>query len=425
MSSKLTTEIFINKAKEIHGDKYDYSKVIYIKSKEKVKIICPLHGIFEQIPNSHLTKQGCATCAGNVKLTIDTFINRSNIVHNNYYIYDKVMYISLFKKIEILCPKHGLFNQRPADHLAGKGCVSCGYEKLKIKDFASRARLVHSDKYNYQFVIYKNKTTEVKIICQIHGEFFQTPHNHLHGQGCQKCSENLYLTRRQIEFFKQANQIHDNKYNYDKSIYINNNIKIIINCPIHGIFKQQPNNHLMGRGCPDCHINSTKSTLEDFIKKANVVHNKKYDYSKSFYTGSANKININCPVHGNFSQKVNSHLNGQGCSKCAHTYSKIENKWLDILLIKNEYRQKIIKINNKKYKVDAYVPETNTVYEFYGDYWHGNPNSKKYLPEAINHANKKSFGELYNKTMQREQELKDAGFNIISIWESDFKKIIK
>jgi hypothetical protein len=124
-----------------------------------------------------------------------------------------------------------------------------------------------------------------------------------------------------------------------------------------------------------------------------------------------------------FMNKANGHLNGNNCPRCkGNCISKIEIQWLDYLNVPNEYRQKSITINNKKYRIDAYNPITNTIYEFYGDYWHGNPQT--YNQNSINVHNKFSFGELYKKTISREQIYKTANYNIISIWECDFKKIL-
>jgi hypothetical protein len=98
----------------------------------------------------------------------------------------------------------------------------------------------------------------------------------------------------------------------------------------------------------------------------------------------------------------------------------METEWLNILQIPNKYRQKSIIIDNKKYRIDAYDPLTNTIYEFYGDFWHGNP--KKYNKNDFNIISKKTFGQLYKNTMKREKLFEKSNFNVISIWELDFKQ---
>ena len=96
----------------------------------------------------------------------------------------------------------------------------------------------------------------------------------------------------------------------------------------------------------------------------------------------------------------------------------MECKWLDTLNIPADFRNKVIKIGNKRVKVDAINLDTNTIYEFYGDYWHGNP--KVYNSNDINMSNKITFGELYSRTINRERTIKNAGYKLITIWEDDF-----
>ena len=133
------TENFINKAKKIHGDKYDYSKVNYVNSKTKVCIICPKHGEFWQEPRHHLSKHGCPMCGKEnsdrkQSLTLNEFIEKSNQIHNGKYSYDKVNYVNAETKVCIICPKHGEFWQVPGNHIRGKGCPKCGQIMSKAED---------------------------------------------------------------------------------------------------------------------------------------------------------------------------------------------------------------------------------------------------------------------------------------------------
>jgi superfamily II DNA or RNA helicase len=189
MSRKLTTEEFIKRAKEVHGDKYDYSKVEYKSAKEKVCIICPLHGEFWQIPSNHLHGYGCPKCSGKNRTTED-FIAEARKIHGDKYDYSKVEYVNTKTKVCIICPEHGEFWQNPCDHLIGKGCPKCsGVNKSNTEEFVKKAKEIHGDKYDYSKVFYINNKTKVCIICTEHGEFWQTPINHLNGQGCPICCE--------------------------------------------------------------------------------------------------------------------------------------------------------------------------------------------------------------------------------------------
>ena len=122
---KSTTQEFIEKAKNIHGDKYDYSKVEYINNHTNVCIICPVHGEFQQKPNSHLMGCGCPACAGNIKLTTEEFIEKTREIHGDKYDYSKAEYVDYYTKVCIICPDHGEFWQTPNSHLMGCGCPAC------------------------------------------------------------------------------------------------------------------------------------------------------------------------------------------------------------------------------------------------------------------------------------------------------------
>lgn len=205
MGKFLTTSEFINRAKVAHGNKYDYSLVDYINSKTKIKIICPEHGVFEQNPNDHIQKKGCIMCAGVKKKDQSEFVKEAKKIHGNKYDYSMVVYIDNKTKTKIICPIHGEFEQRPNDHLNRLGCSKCGHVKnLTTHEFIERAKEKHSN-YDYSLVNYKNMHTKVKIICQKHGEFKQTPHNHLKFAGCPKCNKSK--GEKIISWFLDKNNI--------------------------------------------------------------------------------------------------------------------------------------------------------------------------------------------------------------------------
>jgi hypothetical protein len=293
---------------------------------------------------------------------------------------------------------------------------------LTNDDFIKRASTVHKNFYDY-LDEYKNSKEKIKIKCPLHGEFEQKPYSHLQGIGCPKCAieKRANLCRKKDDtFIKQANDVHNYFYNYDKVVYKNTMDNIIIVCPLHGDFKQSPQSHLKGYGCPGCTPRKENKSNSLFVEQATKLHNSKYKYFDD-YKGAHTPIKINCPIHGDFLQTPNSHLKGRGCPNCQWSNSsKLEKSWLDKLGIDIKYRNKSIIIDGKTFKFDAYVPDTNTIYEFYGDYWHGNPN--KTYNSNINQKSKVSFSELYQNTINREKFLISKGYNIISIWEDDFIK---
>ena len=198
MTNALTTEEFIKKAIKKHGTKYDYSKINYVRGRDKLLIGCSKHSWFEQTGESHLRGHGCEKCARaytakkNKKTKIE-FIEEAKKIHGNKYDYSKVNYKANDIYIRIGCPTHSWFDQRPNDHLSGKGCRKCGYSSASkknsksIENFLKKAIEIHGNKYDYSKVKYNGVHTNIKIGCPKHSWFEQTPNSHVHGRGCPKC----------------------------------------------------------------------------------------------------------------------------------------------------------------------------------------------------------------------------------------------
>jgi len=430
MPKRVTLSEFIAKSKLKHEDKYDYSKVKFDKCNEKVIITCPIHGDFLQTPSCHLRGQGCKHCVDDsLKLTTSEFIDRAKLKHGNKYDYSKVVYINNHTNVLITCPIHGESLQMPDHHLNGHGCYNCARKaigeskRLTIEKFIEKAKKVHGDKYDYSKIEYVNYSTRVIIICKQHGDFEQRPGDHLRGEGCYNCGKKTdgektrYTTE---EFIEAVKLVHNNKYDYSKLIYTGIKDDITIICPIHGEFEQRAGNHLQNQGCIKCGIiitaNKCRKSTEEFVEAAKKIHGDRYDYSKTNYIGCFNNVTIICKKHGEFKQSPDNHLHGKGCKKCflQSTISKGELEWLEYMGVKEENCQ--IKISN--YWVDAL--KNGVVYEFLGDYYHGNP--EKFNPYDRNEINGKLFCELYMSTFNRFDKLKRLGYNIKYIWESDWNK---
>lgn len=286
-------EKFLDKCKEVHGDKYDYSNVVFETSGDKIEIGCKIHGNFIQMMLKHLKGQGCPKCAMYIRKkrnTLEHFITRSNEKHNNQYDYSKVELKTVQDKVAIICKKHGEFLQTPGSHMRGRGCPSC-YEKLRGNSqkfnrgiFIERAKIIHGDKYDYSKVEYKNSQTKIIIICKKHGEFSQIPNSHLTGYGCQRCSgekraeDSRYTTE---EFISQCKEVHGSRYDYSKTIYgLRQDDKVTIICKKHGEFKQAASSHLCGRGCPKCIGSVGENKIRLFLEKMNIP----FEEQKSFKT---------------------------------------------------------------------------------------------------------------------------------------------
>lgn len=377
---------------------------------------------------------------GREKISNDEYIKKVMEVHDGFYSYEQTIFNNWGDKIDIFCPVHGLFQQLAKHHLTGSGCQKCAHENLwntrgriTTEDFIKAAIEIHGNKYNYEKVAYIKNSLKVEIICSIHGSFFQTPNKHLMGRGCKQCGIEYRTSQILLdneEFKERGNKKHNNIYDYSLVEYTgwSNPVKII--CSIHGVFEQAPASHLAARNsgkCPTCareqHGSGLKGTLEIFIKKAQTKHENIYDYSEVIYVASNKKVAIICKEHGVFWMTPNAHLMGSGCKKCITQVSKGETQWLNSLGIPNDpdHRQVTIKIaKDKWFLVDGLDPENKIIYEFNGDWYHGNPN--RYNPNDSNTLMKKTYGELYERTINKQKLLEEVGYKVVSIWESDWKK---
>lgn len=316
------------------------------------------------------------------KLTIDLFVEKSRLKHGIKYDYSLVQYIDCDTKVKIICPIHGVFEQTPYRHLTSCGCTKCGHDnrvksiknnQISFEDLILTLQKVHHNKYDYSLnTSYNNLESYLNIICPTHGLFKQKIHGHKIGQGCKKCAIDL-LFSSQEDFILKCNIIHNYKYDYSLVKYINCYSTIKIICPEHGIFEQMAQDHKRGRGCTKCYLKRNTKTRETFIFESNNVHNNKYIYDNSKYINCDTKVEIICPKHGSFWQTPTAHLYGCGCKKCGYNYSKGEEKIENYLKRYNINYLTQHKFDNckgirQRLRFDFYLPDHNICIEFDGIY---------------------------------------------------------
>lgn len=359
----------------------------------------------------------------------EIFIEKARSIHGDKYSYYKTVYgRSNTDKVIITCEYHGDFLISPAGILAGRGCAECGKiareKKRSLRElqgfssktewFISKAKEVHGDKYDYSKVEYgDNQYQKVIIICKTHGEFLQRPSNHLSGFGCEQCANHAKVTKRITKiidgfssrtewFISKSKEVHGNKYDYSKVEYGNNQLqKVIIICKTHGEFSQDPKSHISGNGCPECGkvkvkedrinilLGGCSSKTEWFITKSLEIHNGKYDYSKVKYGKDQNDpVEIICPTHGVFEQSPNAHMVGKGCSKCVNLISKAEEEVNTFIKSLGFTTKLSLPILDGK-DIDIYIPDKKIGIEFNGLYWH----SKEKGKNRLYHLNKTEIAE--------------------------------
>jgi len=250
--------------------------------------------------------------------------------------YDESNYKSCRDKISIKCIKHDVwFEQIPYSNRIGiTGCPCCIKENAHYskEEFIAKAIEKHGNKYSYENVDYKNSVTEVAVTCPIHGDFMVKPKNHLYKDGCRWC---FYDTRRvdKDHFVKKAKEIHGEKYDYSESIFCGVNNKIEIVCPEHGPFSQNANNHLHGRGCPQCNFSRGELKISEILTKKGI----RFETQKKF-KGCIDKISLRfdfylpdfntvIEYHGRQHYMPVAYFGGQAEFKARKRRDKIKKDW--------------------------------------------------------------------------------------------------
>jgi len=317
-------------------------------------------------------------------------------------------------------------------------------KKKTLEQFVEQSRLKYNNLFDYSLAEYNGINKPIILICANNHTFQTLPITHLSVNskgGCRECYNlNLYNNRKckytQTTFIEACNKIHNNTYDYTKTIYKMIENKIIITCKIHGDFTQKAASHLLTKnGCLKCgRIKTEQSnmlTQEDInnkIIKFNIIHNNKYTYGKIYRENTILWLELICPNHGSHITRFFNHEKGHGCPKCVSVRSNIQIQWLNYRMIKDGFIQHSDNLGeytvpHTKLCVDGYNKDTNTIYEFQGDFWHGNPDI--YNLDKINTKINVSFKELYEKTIEKIRLLQNMGYNVVYIWENNWRKGIK
>jgi hypothetical protein len=304
------------------------------------------------------------------------FIKKANELHDYFYCYDKVNYINAKTKVTIVCPIHGEFEQLPSNHLKSKGCKKCGIEKVKKKlsktsdSFINELKVIYGDLYDYSFIKYINDTTPVKILCKKHGIFEKRPTDLLYGRYCNECKLNIKKRKKKkvdknSEFIEKCKEVWSNKYDYSLVEYSDSKSPVKIICKKHGIFKQTPNIHLRGSGCPNC----KKINKSDFLEKIPYRFKEIYNYDNLVINSMKQNIELFCEKHGNFKVLVYSHMKGSNCNKCSSSSGEeLIIDFLDKNNIEYKYQHSFKEcFNERSLKFDFFLEKENTCIEYDGE----------------------------------------------------------
>ena len=446
--TKYTLSYFLKKAREIHEDIYDYSQITeqHIKGCDShIPIKCKIcqYQWFPTINAFISDKSHCSSCATKI-WTLNNFLKKAREIHEDIYDYSQITeqhVKSCDSRVPIKC-KICQYQWSPTIniHINGKNnCPNCSKRvPWTLTQFLKRAQEIHGDKYDYSQVTedhIRGNESHVPVKCKsCQHQWFPRIHGHISSEsGCPHCARIYWdLTR----FLTSAREIHGDKYDYSQ--VTNDHVKkansrIPVKCKTCGTtWTPNIHSHITDKhGCFHCAHNCWN--LMRLLTKAQEVHGDKYDYSQiteDHIKGKDSHIPIKCKTCKNmWSPSIHGHINQKNaCPHCSsrRSYSEAALSWLrsieqqENIVIQcatsPEGEFKIPSPNGGFYKFDGYHASTNTVYEYYGDYWHGNP--KIFNPNDINQITGKTFSKLYKETMEREAYIRSLGFNLIVKWET-------
>ena len=310
--AKYTTEDWITFFRNVHGDKYIYDETdCDIKDKVgRVKVICPIHGVFWIRPSHHKSGHGCRKCGHSKQNTNkderkEIFLKKVKEIYGENYDFTKSIYHDYYSPVEVICPKHGTQYRTPSQIYSGAICSQCTHERraitktLTTDEFIKKAIKKHKGKYTYSHCNYIGAKHYVIITCPIHGDFKQNANSHLNGRGCPKCSKQRFSFMTDKEREQCFREIHGDNYEYDWHTYVKNRLPMNMYCKKHGLFKQTPSKHLFGEGCPKCKRSRLEEEIEQFLLKNNIEFIQQYKQqwlglqSLDFYLPKY-KIGIEC-----------------------------------------------------------------------------------------------------------------------------------
>jgi hypothetical protein len=330
LGKRLETEEFISKATLVHGKKYDYSKSVYKNAKTKIIIICPTHGQFAQTPDNHLRKRGCPKCVGK-SWSIKDFIEAAKSIHGNKYDYSKVEYLNKKIKVTIICPVHGNFRQIPYVHLIGCGCPKCVGKSKNFEEIVAEAVNAHGNKYSYlDYTTVKGEDGKwrgfLTIKCNKHQVIWKmTPYSHIHDlKGCKLCGNESSSAKQRSNLRAIKNKIESIHPSYMVPLnqdYYNQHTNVTYICKIHGKQKGRPINLLNGQGCPVCGQESRDEFFRDdwydVIRRIEIMYPEYHVLKDQIFRNHHTPIVYVCKYHGEKISTANALLSKKaGCDEC-------------------------------------------------------------------------------------------------------------
>jgi hypothetical protein len=385
---------------------------------------------------SRFRGHGCTFCNGGANDTLDSFLKKATKLPKIKFDYSKVVYVNSTTRVKVICLKnsHEVY-LTPSHILGGDGCRKCrGYYRT-IEDIVelSREKFGNEKLFDFTGSVFTQMDHPITFKCP-EGHIVNTsPAVHLceRGKGgCLECKNKNTSHRKaytQDSWIEKAIILHENFYQYTRVKYIGSRNHVLITCPRHGDFNQTPESHLQGQGCPKCGVEkaSQSKVISDdiIIKRMSIVH-PTYKYTRVTRDDGRIFVEGTCEKNHEVRHRFDHAKEGHGCDRCCNNYSKFAMECLDYYSLR--YSDIQHGLNGGEFtpsgstRVDGYSKKCNTIIECHGGFWHGDP--RIYNKDEMNPRTKCSFGECYENTQSKTRKLRELGYNVIELWEIDWNR---
>lgn len=389
MPKRIKPEDYLKRCKE-RG--YDLPVEDYINANTKIRHKCKQGHIYLQSPAKHLCGQGCPKCKRCYSYTPKEYYNLCKEKGLDTPVED---YITTNTKIRHKCKQGHIYKQKPKHHLNGAGCPKCrGNYSYTPKEYYN---LCKDSGLDLPVEYYINNRAKIKHKCKQGHVYEQSPHNHLNGAGCSRCSGIHSYTPK--EYYSLCK---DRGLDLPIENYINTKSKIDHMCNKGHVYKQKPNAHLNGNGCPICNGGIVYTP----IKYYNLCNESGLDLPVEDYVNAITKIKHKCIKGHVYNQSPNVHLTGCGCPKCNESHGeKFIRNYLEKNNIKYIPQKKFDDLKDKTYlSYDFYLPEYNILIEYQG--------IQHYEPRFGN-TEYFNIQQLHDKV--KRNYAKDAGYKLLEL----------
>ena len=425
MAIKVTQREFLSRMEAVFGDTYDFSKSVYVRALAKVEVVCPTHGSFFTKPNDLYRGVACPKCAVDrnatkQRMTVSQAIGKLAEIHGDSISFPNILdeFKGSHSKLTVVCPEHGVTHKVSMQDLQkGAGCPKCGYRlrnknnRLTEEKFKAEVIKKNGDRYDYAKLKFTDLNSCVTVTCKNHGDFSIKARSLYLGYGCKSCAKDVSRSKRAFSYDHVKSLVERSEgltlISVDRG---NGSNRARVRCDTHGEYETSLASLLAGSGCRKCSAKKRGEAqlidFADFVDRANRIHNNRYTYNEDGYRGFSGLININCSLHGVFTQKGGDHISSAaGCPKCGtNKDSKPQVEISEFIGTLNLEAVRNYKFGDTRHEIDVFIPSLNIGVEYNGCYFH----SQGFQPNSSYHK-------------EKQDKASEAGIRLVQLFSDEWE----